>query len=241
VENLPEQTREQLDLHGLKEGPKGGVVAIAGMIVEGACKIVIFFTDSDDQRFNSTENGALFRVGNVHGAKILLNKADADSWVQNEFEDDRKKFALGLPRSRSQAEEEDPQKIVALIAHDNKKEDMYKFAMLHKEALQRGFKKIIATGHTGIGVMKATGGDLKVEALRSGPEGGDVEIANEVLRSSCGNVIFFMDPLTSHPHFEDIRLLLNICSLEGINVTLRTNYASAESWIKSIERQLKRS
>ena len=41
--------------------------------------------------------------------------------------------------------------------------------------------------------------------LPSGPDGGDVIAANEILNSLLHEVIFFQDPLEAHPHSEDVR------------------------------------
>lgn len=236
------------DFHELREGPDGGVVQLAGMVVDDKCEIVIFLTDAADTRFTSTENGALLRVCNVLGVKIFLNMDDAEFWVTHEFKDDVKNLKKWVDSDLkpillhpSYSENTEAKRTLALIAHDNKKEEMFEFAMEHKERLRAKFHepepnppRIIATGHTGTGVQKVTGGDLRIQKLKSGPKGGDVEIANKVLDGTCHHVLFFMDPLTPHPHYEDIRLLMNICCLPDVEVTLRTNKKSAADWIKHI-------
>ena len=64
----------------------------------------------------------------------------------------------------------DTKRCIALIAHDQKKDDMADFARRHQGALS-GFR-IVATGTTGGRVQDACPG-LHVIRLKSGPLGGD--------------------------------------------------------------------
>lgn len=110
---------------------------------------------------------------------------------------------------------------VALIAHDNKKDEMIAFALAHRDTLAR--YTLIATGTTGRRVMDATG--LQVECLLSGPLGGDAQIAARVAEHQVGAVFFFIDPLGKHPHDPDIQSLLRICDVH--DVPIATNAATA--------------
>ncbi|MFQ3565825.1 MAG: methylglyoxal synthase [Aggregatilineales bacterium] len=113
-------------------------------------------------------------------------------------------------------------KTVALIAHDNKKDDMLHFATKHKDVLQR--YKLVATGTTGRLLSEQVG--LEVERLLSGPVGGDAQIAAQVAEGKVAAVFFFIDPLGKHPHDPDINSLLRICNVH--NVPLATNAATAD-------------
>ena len=68
----------------------------------------------------------------------------------------------------------------ALIAHDNKKADMVSFVMKRLDFFNRKDVSIVTTGTTGKKVKHA--GVKKVEAVNSGPLGGDAEIAAMVVR-----------------------------------------------------------
>ncbi len=70
--------------------------------------------------------------------------------------------------------------------------------------------------------------------LPSGPEGGDVLIADEVLKNECHTIIFFHDPLTAHPHNSDIRLLEHTCQLPGVFAECVSDRQSAERWVKGL-------
>lgn len=113
------------------------------------------------------------------------------------------------------------QKTVALIAHDNKKDDMIAFALDHKDILER--YHLIATGTTGKLLTENTG--LPVSRMLSGPIGGDAQIAAQVAEGRITAVFFFIDPLGKHPHDPDINSLLRICNVH--NVPLATNTATA--------------
>lgn len=114
---------------------------------------------------------------------------------------------------------------IALIAHDNKKDDLVAFAQQHLQFLTQ--YRLIATGTTGSRIQTAT--QLPVERKASGPLGGDTQIAAEVVEGKVVAVIFFIDPLYAQPHEPDIRALLRIC--EVYNIPIATNLATAEALI----------
>ncbi len=113
-------------------------------------------------------------------------------------------------------------KTVALIAHDNKKDDMLAFAQEHRDVLMN--YHLIATGTTGKLLNEKTG--LSVERMLSGPIGGDAQIAAQVAEGRVAAVFFFIDPLDKHPHDPDINTLLRICNVH--DVPLATNASTAE-------------
>lgn len=111
---------------------------------------------------------------------------------------------------------------IALIAHDQKKDDMVSFVKRHGEILAR--HSLMATGTTGKVVEEATG--LPVMKMQSGPYGGDQQIGAEVAAGRVDAVIFLRDPLTAQPHEPDITALMRVCDVH--NVPLATNTATAE-------------
>jgi len=114
-----------------------------------------------------------------------------------------------------------PQKTIALIAHDGKKADMVAFAIHNRERLQAFH--LVATGTTGHLLEQKCG--LQVTKMLSGPMGGDAQSAGMVAEGRIGAVFFFVDPLASQPHDPDIQTLLRICNVH--NVALATNTATA--------------
>ncbi|ANO48642.1 methylglyoxal synthase [Flavobacterium columnare] len=118
---------------------------------------------------------------------------------------------------------------IALIAHDGKKADMVQFVNRNLNLLLKENIKVIATGTTG-GKVEATG--IKVEKLLSGPLGGDAQIAARIAIGKCKMVLFFKDPMSSHPHEPDINMLIRICDVH--NVPLATNEATAQLLLDAI-------
>lgn len=118
-------------------------------------------------------------------------------------------------------------KVLALIAHDGRKQDMVVFALKNEEVLSR--YRIIATNTTG--KMLAENTKLDVEPMLSGPVGGDAQIAAQVAEGKVAAVFFFVDPLGKHPHDPDIQSLLRICNVH--NIPLATNTATAQFIISS--------
>lgn len=118
--------------------------------------------------------------------------------------------------------------VIALIAHDRKKDEMQAFCLRHREALARF--DLIATGTTGERIVQAT--RLPVHRYLSGPYGGDAQIAAHVVEGGVCAVIFFVDPLYAHPHEPDIQGLMRVCNVH--NVPLATNPATAELLIEAL-------
>lgn len=124
------------------------------------------------------------------------------------------------------------QKAIALIAHDKKKLDLAIFAKDHSAVLTRF--PLMATSTTG-GVLQDKA-KLEVERLRSGPEGGDLQVGARIAEDRVLAVIFFRDPLTAQPHEPDVSALMRICDVH--NVPLATNLGTAEAIIAWIEEQI---
>lgn len=107
--------------------------------------------------------------------------------------------------------------LIALIAHDGKKERMAEFCR-ENAAYLKGHD-IVATGTTA-GVVRVAVPSLNVRPVLSGPRGGDVQIAAEVLEGGVMAVLFFVEPMESHPHDPDIRTLERICTLQDVPFAL---------------------
>ncbi|HKX85101.1 MAG TPA: methylglyoxal synthase [Flavobacterium sp.] len=118
---------------------------------------------------------------------------------------------------------------IAIIAHDGKKADMVQFLNKNIEILIKENIKIVATGTTG---SKAEVVGIKVKKMLSGPLGGDAQIAARVAEGKCKMVLFFKDPMSSHPHEPDINMLIRICDVH--NVPLATNEATAQLLLNAI-------
>ncbi len=114
-------------------------------------------------------------------------------------------------------------KCIALIAHDEKKDDMAAFAAEYEQVLSQA--RIFATGTTGGRVLEACPG-LDVTRLKSGPLGGDQQIGALIATGEVDLLIFFVDPLTPMPHDVDVKALMRLAIVYDIPMAL--NRASAE-------------
>ncbi|WP_088225315.1 methylglyoxal synthase [Desulfosporosinus sp. FKB] len=111
---------------------------------------------------------------------------------------------------------------IALIAHDEKKAEMIEFTKTYKDLLAQC--QLTGTGTTGKLIQQHVG--LPVQALLSGPIGGDQQIGSLVATQNLDMIIFLRDPLTAQAHEPDIAALLRVCDVH--NVPLATNRKSAE-------------
>jgi methylglyoxal synthase len=103
------------------------------------------------------------------------------------------------------------------------------FVLDYQTELQK-FDRIITTGTTGKIVQEAAPQlAQKVRRYNSGPKGGDIEIAIEMIFKRCDVAVFLVDPLSAHPHSEDIRVLFGAAILNGVR--LLTNERQARSWM----------
>ncbi|WP_194727044.1 methylglyoxal synthase [Noviherbaspirillum malthae] len=112
-------------------------------------------------------------------------------------------------------------KRIALIAHDQKKDDMVELASEHADLLRQCI--LVATGTTGKRLHDEVG--LNVERKQSGPYGGDLQIGAELVEGKIDAVIFLRDPMTPQPHEPDINALVRACDVH--NIPCATNVTSA--------------
>ncbi len=117
---------------------------------------------------------------------------------------------------------------IGLIAHDERKEDLLDWVGQNLERLSK--HPILATGTTG-GLIAKRFPELDVIRFRSGPLGGDQEMGATLCEGEVKALIFFIDPLGTHPHDVDIKALLRLAVL--YNVPSAFNRATADFLISS--------
>ena len=133
-------------------------------------------------------------------------------------------------------------KTIALVAHDNRKQDLIEWVKYNKKTLAN--HKLICTGTTGKLVLEAltevaneqashtkSSKELSVLRLKSGPLGGDQKLGAMISEGKIDILIFLWDPMQPQPHDVDVRSLLRIATL--YNIPTATNRSTADFIISS--------
>lgn len=115
---------------------------------------------------------------------------------------------------------------LALIAHDQKKNELLEWVKDHRDDLRK--YKLIGTGSTAELLNSIL--EVGVEPFGHGPQGGDILLAAKILMDEVHRVIFFMDPHTPHSHEHDIQTLIR--TAVSNNIPLALNRTSADFMIR---------
>lgn len=132
-----------------------------------------------------------------------------------------------MPHQQQHKLEMGIRKNIALIAHDNRKQELLEWAEYNKGTLSK--HNLFGTGTTG-GLISSKLG-LEVHRYRSGPLGGDQQIGAGISEGTIDFMIFFWDPLQSQPHDVDVKALLRLSVL--YNIPVACNRATADFLVSS--------
>ena len=126
-------------------------------------------------------------------------------------------------------------KTIALVAHDNRKQDLLEWVEWNKKILNG--HQLICTGTTGRLIQRLldqwneTGKKTKVRTLKSGPLGGDQQLGALISEGKIDIFVFLWDPMEPQPHDVDVKALLRISAL--YNIPTACNRSTADFIISS--------
>lgn len=120
-------------------------------------------------------------------------------------------------------------KRIALIAHDQKKDELIELVSEYVDLLRQSI--LLATAGTGKRLSEEVG--LQVERKLPGAYGGYLQIGAELSDGNIDYLIFLRDPTTAHPEESDINALLRAC--DSHNIVCATNEATARLLLSQLQ------
>jgi methylglyoxal synthase len=218
----------------------GGLIHLVGAVVSGdpgrRLDAVIYLLDPDDPTTVFPEGLALKRECVIHETLFISTLAHAREW----FELARVECGF-TPNPLLDTQFDFASQTIALVAHDARKDELVEFVRGRFTFFDR-FRRRIATGTSG-GLLNDLASGLSpshlpwVRRFHSGPLGGDVEIALEILENRCRRVIFLEDPHVARQHEADIQLLERSAWTTTERTMCISDRASADAWVASCERR----
>ena len=117
---------------------------------------------------------------------------------------------------------------IGLVAHDRRKDALVEWVGLWEDRLAE--LRIFATGTTG-GRVAAAYPALDITRLKSGPLGGDQQLGALIAEERIDMLVFFVDPLSPHPHDVDVKALIRMATLADI--PFACNRATADAIMRA--------
>jgi methylglyoxal synthase len=121
----------------------------------------------------------------------------------------------------------EPQKRIALVAHDKRKDELVEWAKENRDFLAQ--HHLVATGTTG-GLMEKEL-NVPVEKLLTGPLGGDQQLGAMIAEGKLDVIFFFWDPLEAQPHDSDVKALIRLAV--AWNIIIACNKTTADFIVSS--------
>ncbi|TKG94346.1 methylglyoxal synthase [Puteibacter caeruleilacunae] len=128
-------------------------------------------------------------------------------------------------------------KLIALVAHDNRKKDLVEWVAYNWKELAS--HSLVCTGTTGklvqeTLVKKCEENDIvppEVIRFKSGPLGGDQQLGAYICEGKVDMLFFLWDPMQPQPHDVDVKALMRIAAL--YNIPMASNRSTADFMVSS--------
>lgn len=217
-----------------------GLVGLAAAMVDSGADAldgVVFLASPDDTSTLLPEAVALKRQCLIHAKPYLSTMASFADWTETEC------LLEGHPRRQGSAAPDDiaSSQTLALIAQDGMKQEMLAFAGEYFDLLSRFARRVstASTGHRLNALARERGWPPEspwTSCFRSGPLGGDAQVARLVLRHQCQRILFFRDPLVAHPHEADASMLERAIAANSEDTVYIASPAMASRWAEAARR-----
>lgn len=126
---------------------------------------------------------------------------------------------------------------LALVAHNNMKAAMKEFVIKNKHLLKHF--RLTGTNSTMTMIKSVFKDDDNIVLgpdFKSGPLGGDAQLGSLMCMEDVGGIVFFMDPMSAHPHEADITTLIRLANVH--NIPLVTNPSAAHVFTHALKHAL---
>lgn len=222
-------------------GREGGLMKLVAEVVglgeDRTLDGAIYLIDPVDPSSTFPEAVALKRQCVIHGKPFVSTVASARDFIELE------RIHAGLaPDPGADRFFDHRGQTLALIAHDAMKASMLDFAAAHFDLLC-GFARRVGTGTTGqrlneLAWSRGWPADTPwVDRYKSGPLGGDAQIADLVLERRCQRVVFFEDPHVARQHEADIQLLERAVTTVTDDAVCVTSPTMAARWAEGVAKR----
>lgn len=222
-------------------GREGGLMRLVARVVDPdpatAIDAAIYLIDPVDPSSTFPEAVALKRQCIIHAKPFLSTMHGAREWFEL-----RAVSAGAAPNAALDPVFDFASQAIALVAHDARKTEMIELVREHFDFFD-GFATRVATGTTG-GLLNALAREMRpgrtapwVRALKSGPLGGDAQIAELLLDGACQRVLFLEDPHVARQHEADIQLLERAARTMTDQVACYGDLATARAWVADVRRR----
>jgi methylglyoxal synthase len=204
----------------LRESTKGGDQQMGCLLVNQAIDYLIYFWDTQGKEPHDDDIKAMLRQSVHYDIPTACNRNTADHLISSPL-------FTGTPSEAAIARNPSEKVRIALVAHDGKKDKLVEWARSNVDFLRDHV--LFATGTTGALISKHTG--LDINRMKSGPYGGDTEIASLIIEKELDYLCFFWDPHTAQPHDVDVKALLR--NAIHYNVATACNPSTASHLVTS--------